>query len=122
MTQPKALIIDQITRIYKNNADRIIGLHTITIHEQREQNPNLQGKITNTRFKRHATISSDFTRFNLAMGQSRVISTVQMLGKYDEFTYNGSQTDIISVEYLGNNEVNSIEVSLKEFPTIGETL
>lgn len=123
MTQPKALLLDSIVRIYKNNAGRVIGLHTVSIHEQREQSPGpIPSRISNSRFKRSATVTSEFDRFNLSMGESRIIATIQMIGKYDDFTYNNSGNDIVSIRYLGNNEVNDIEVSLLELPTIGETI
>lgn len=123
MTQPKASMLDDIVRIYKNNAGRVIGIHNIGIHEQREAFPNpIPGKINTSRFKRTATVSIHFNRFNLSMGESRIISAVMMIGKYDDFTYNDTQTDIIAVNYLGDAHVNELEVSLKDLPSIGETL
>jgi hypothetical protein len=123
MTQPKALVLDEIVRIYKNSANRVIGIHCIAVHEQREVFPNpIPSKINASRFKRTATIHVHFDRLNLVMGESRVISAIQMLGKYDDFTYNGTNTDIIIVKYLGNDQTNDLEVSLKNLPTIGETL
>lgn len=123
MTQPKASMLDNIVRIYKNSAGRVIGIHTIGVHEQRQPLPDpIPGKINNDRFKRTATISINFDRFNLSMGESRVIDKIQMIGKYDDFTYNNVQTDIVAVKYLGDTHVNEIEVSLKSLPTIGETL
>jgi hypothetical protein len=123
MTQPKALILDDIVRIYKNSADRVIGIHCITVHEQREPFPNpIPSKINASRFKRTATIHVHFDRFNLSMGESRVIAKVQMIGKYDDYSYNGMNTDIVTVSYFGDDQVNDLEVSLKDLPTIGDTL
>jgi hypothetical protein len=45
-----------------------------------------------------------------------------MIGKYDDFTYNNTNSDIVSVVYFGNDEVNTLEISLKELPTVGDTL
>jgi hypothetical protein len=65
MTQPKALLLDEIVRIYKNSAGRVIGLHSIAINEYRELIPNLiPGKVNASRFKRSATIHSKFDRLN----------------------------------------------------------
>jgi hypothetical protein len=120
---PQGTIVDTVTRIYKNSAGRVIGIHCLSIEEGRELSPHpTPGKITNTRFKRHAKLGVEFLRLNLSMGENRTISTVQMIGKYDDFTYNGSSNDIVSIIYFGDTQTNELEISLSELPTVGDTI
>lgn len=119
----QSLLLDVITRIYKNSANRVIGIHCISIQENREILPHPRpGYISDTRFHRSAIINSDFHRLNLSMGESRIIASVQMIGKYDDFNYNTAVDDIKSVIYFGVPETNDIEISLVGFPQIGDTL
>lgn len=84
MTQPKALILDDIVRIYKNSADRVIGIHCITVHEQREPFPNpIPSKINASRFKRTATIHVHFDRFNLSILLTIVQALTIMSSNHD---------------------------------------
>lgn len=123
MTQPKATVVDEITRIYKNTDGKVIGLHSISITELRKQIPDPSpGKVNNDRFKRTAKMSYSFTRFNLDMTGSREVTEVLMLGKYDDYLMNLDGTDIIEVSYIGNEETNDIKIDLRQFPTIGDTL
>ena len=123
MSQTKVSTLDEIIRIYKNSDGKVIGLHSIVIHEDRKQNPNPSpGNITDKRFKRTGKFSHTFTRFNLDMSGSREIVEVLMLGKYDEFIQNIDSTDIIEVVYFGNAETNDLVIDLRPFPTIGDTI
>ena len=124
MTQPSALVLDEITRIYKNSVGRVIGIHCIHVHETRELNPNgIPGmNVSSTRFKRGARTVVEFQRFNLVMGESREIDKIQMIGKYDDFVYLPGNMDISYVKYFGDLETNDVTVSFADFPTIGESL
>jgi hypothetical protein len=124
MTQPSAMVLDEITRIYKNSVGRVIGIHCIHVHETRELNPNgIPGmNVSRSRFKRGAKTTTSFERFNLVMGESRVIDKIQMIGQYDDFVYVAGNQDISYVRYIGNEETNDVTVSFTDFPTIGETI
>ena len=126
MTQPSVLILDEITRIYKNSIGRVIGIHCIHVHETRKLIPSglpNMNDINKDRFKRGSYLTVSFDRFNLQMGESRVIDKIQMIGKYDDFTYNGNSSDIISVKYISEDpNINDVIVSLRDFPTIGESI
>lgn len=123
MTQPKALILDEIIKIYKNADDKVLGIHSIVVHEDRQAIPDPRpGKVNSDRFKRTARTTHSFSRINLEMGGDRTISKVLMIGKYDDFDYNGDNTDVISVTYLGDDHTNDVYVDISQFPTIGDVL
>ena len=119
-------ILDTITRIYKNASNQVIGIHSISVHQKKEALPH---PVINTypslreRRKRGVELRSSFYRLNLNMGGNRTIAQVQMIGQYDDFTMNGSDTDILTTTYNGNSdEENYLIISFTEFPTIGDVL
>lgn len=121
MTTPKVSVLDSITRIYKNSAGRVIGIHSISVIENRPLVPDPRpGVVSNARFKRTGSITTSFSRFNLQMGESRFIASIQMIGGYDEFEYNNDTNDIVEVKYFGGEGVNDLTIDLREFPQIGE--
>lgn len=117
--------LDTITRIYKNADGDALGVHCIEIIEEREATPT-PGDGSNTtmadRAKRQLKTNVSFTRLNLVMGGSRSVSTVEMIGAYDDFEMNGSNNDIVKVTYYGTNEQNDGWVAFNLFPTVGSTL
>ncbi len=121
MSKADNQLIDVIYKLYKNSSGDLLGIHQISVFEDREIH-SIPGKISDTRFKRHAYIKTDFRRVCIVIDGSRIVDSVQFIGKYNDFTSNASNTDYISVLYLGNSETNSIEVGIEHLPTIGDTL
>jgi hypothetical protein len=124
MTHSYPSLLDSIVRIYKNAADTVIGIHSINVHQTEEIKNYIPGKYPTNQEKvnRGCIIKPSFTRFNLEMGESRVISSIQMLGEYDDFEMNEGNTDIKNVTYQGKDDQNDLIVSLTEFPTIGSII
>jgi len=120
--------LDTIVRIYKNAADKTIGIHCIGVHQRKDASPT--GLIDDypslaDRRRRSVHISADFQRFNLEIGGSRIIATVQMIGRYDDFILNPSANDFTQVVYNGRDDEgleNDLVVSLEQFPTVGDSL
>lgn len=124
MSNTRTRTLDSIYRIYKNTDGDALGTHCIEVVEGREETPLPGRDDTGTmddRRKRRLTTNVTFTRMNLVMGSSRVVTTVQMLGGYDNFVLNGSSNDIIKVIYA-EGETNEAPVYLDHFPTVGDTL
>lgn len=124
MTHSYPSLLDSVVRIYKNSDDRVIGIHSINIHQTEEVKTHTPGKYPTNQEKvnRGCIIKPSFTRFNLEMGESRAIATIQMLGEYDDFEMNGGNTDIRFLTYYGKDDQNDLIVSLEEFPTIGSII
>ena len=117
--------LDTITRIYKNADGDALGVHCIEVVENTEATPTPGdgSKTTMTeRSKRQLKTNVTFTRLNLVMGSSRTVSTVQMIGAYDNFEMNGSNNDIVTVTYYGENEQNDGWVAFNLFPSVGDDL
>ena len=116
-------LLDVITRIYKNAAGGIIGIYHISIDVRfPASSSHIPGKISDGRFKRTSKRTVNLEVFNLVMGESRVIDEISMTGKYDDFTYNGTNTDIVSVTYTGNAQTNDLTIGMNDLPTIGDTI
>lgn len=117
--------LDTITRIYKNTDGDALGVHCVEVIETTESTPTPGLDDTGTmadRSKRWLKTNVSFTRLNLVMGSSRTITTVQMLGAYDDFEMNGPNNDIDLVTYFGTNEQNDGWVAFNLFPTVGDDL
>ena len=121
---PNGTVLDQIVKIYKNEDNKVIGIHTVSIVIDKVEIQDLppEQKVLKKKFPRKAKINTDFARFNLDLGGSRIIDTVQLIGKYDDFEYNNTETDIVSVEYQGDSETNTFVIPLDMLPTIGDSL
>ena len=116
--------LDSIYRIYKNVDGDALGTHCVEVIENTEQVPSPGVDDTGTmedRSKRRLTTKVTFTRMNLVMGSSRTVTTVQMIGTYDDFVMNGSNNDIAHVVY-GQGFSNESLVAFNLFPTVGSTL
>lgn len=121
---PQVTSLDQIVKIYKNVSGKVIGIHTISVSVDRTDVAELppEQKVLLKGFPRRGKISSDFTRFNLTISGSRIISSVQFIGKYDDFQNNETEDDIVSVTYYGDAQTNDLIIPLNNFPTIGDTI
>ena len=116
--------LDSIYRIYKNVDGDALGTHCVEVIENTEQVPSPGIDDTGTmedRKKRRLTTRVTFTRMNLVMGSSRTVTTIQMIGAYDDFVMNGSDNDIAHVVY-GQGFSNESLVVFNLFPTVGSTL
>lgn len=121
--------LDQVTRIYKNSAGEVIAIHCLGIIEDRIQliGPNAGNYPTlKERRSRSGKMNISLELLNLTMSQSRVIDKIQMIGKYDLWTLNGSINDIVTITYLGSNAEGGIEndliFHLNLLPTVGDTI
>ena len=126
MSQGHVSLLDTITRIYKNSNGKVIGLHCISLQETKDMLPSpIPGEYPSLRDrrKRGVQISHSFERLNLDIGGSRIVTSIQMLGAYDDFVTNSFGNDIERVIYFGNSDKeNDLIISMKEFPTIGSIL
>lgn len=118
--------LDTIIRIYKNADGKVIGVHCLSVRTTTEHLPNsIPGEYPELaqRRKRSMDLNVGFQRFNLDIGGPRVITSVLMMGKYDDFIVSGS--DISEVTYFGRDTEgleNDLVISLTEFPTVGDTV
>lgn len=126
MSQGNTRLLDTITRIYKNANGNVIGIRCIHITETRDASPGtVAGEYPSLeeRRKRGAEVKSSLKNFSLSIGESRQVAIIQMIGKYDEFTINGSNNDFIDVTYYGSDNVNDLIIGIQEhYETVGDTI
>lgn len=113
-------LIDSIYRLYRNSDRNIIGIHQISVFEERQINPRPSFEVKEDRLKSHAYTNFRFERIDKIIGTNRTIASVTILGKYDDFEVNTSQTDYNSVSYI--RKTDKLVISLRDLPTIGDTL
>ncbi len=115
---------DTITRSYKNAAGNIIGVTTISLQCETPAFNSIPGQFPDAaiRFHRRVTAKSSFQSVTTVMGESRVVSTIQMYGLYNSFTMNGSNNDFLSVTYTAVAPTNEVIIGFDSYPTVGETV
>ena len=112
-TVENLIVIDTITRIYKNSSDATIGIDQVAVNELRDDDG--YGGVTRT-----GSVASGITRVSEGAGESRVVSTIKQIGHYSTFTeVGGNFTEVV---YLGSGNLGDLTVDLTSLTSIGASI